>query len=24
MVAEQPKDEKQAATPSMPHGGEDF
>jgi chaperonin GroEL len=24
MVAEQPKDEKQAATPSMPHGAEDF
>jgi chaperonin GroEL len=24
MVAEKPKDEKQAATPSMPHGGEDF
>jgi chaperonin GroEL len=24
MVAEKPKEEKQAATPSMPHGGEDF
>jgi chaperonin GroEL len=24
MVAEKPKDEKQAATPSMPHGAEDF
>jgi len=24
MVAEKPKDEKLAATPSMPHGAEDF
>jgi len=24
MVAEKPKDEKPAATPSMPHGAEDF
>jgi chaperonin GroEL len=24
MIAEKPKEEKQAATPSMPHGGEDF
>jgi len=24
MVAEKPKDEKPSATPSMPHGAEDF
>ena len=24
MVAEKPKDEKQAANPPMPHGGDDF